>query len=66
MISALSFLLDYENTVEDDDDSDGSSSEDDLATQQPHVLLNRESIYKVGCLFCYACYMSIQMNIWKN
>ncbi|KAH7833813.1 hypothetical protein Vadar_009912 [Vaccinium darrowii] len=46
MISALSFLLDYENTVEDDDDSDGSSSEDDLATQQPHVLLNRESIYK--------------------
>ncbi|KAE9454689.1 hypothetical protein C3L33_13423, partial [Rhododendron williamsianum] len=45
MISALSFLLDYENIVEDED-SDGSSSEDDLATQQPHVLLNRESIYK--------------------
>ncbi|KAF7124102.1 hypothetical protein RHSIM_Rhsim12G0038300 [Rhododendron simsii] len=45
MIAALSFLLDYENIVEDED-SDGSSSEDDLATQQPHVLLNRESIYK--------------------
>lgn len=50
MIAALSFLLDYENIVEDDEDNDGSSSEDDLATQQPHVLLNRESIYKVCCL----------------
>ncbi|KAL6969349.1 hypothetical protein U1Q18_029065 [Sarracenia purpurea var. burkii] len=49
MIAALSFLLDYENVKEEDaDDSDGSSSEDDMATQQPQVLLSRESIYKAN------------------
>ena len=48
MIATLSFLLDYEN-IEEDYDSDGSSSEDDLATQEPQVLLSREAIYKVCC-----------------
>ncbi|XAR48128.1 hypothetical protein NMG60_11030845 [Bertholletia excelsa] len=47
MISALLFLLDYEKIEDgDDSDSDGSSSEDDLANQQPQVLLSREAIYK--------------------
>ena len=52
MIAALSFLLDYENIEEEeDDDSDGSSSDDDLATQQPRVLLSKEAVYKVCCLY---------------
>ncbi|XP_059657788.1 uncharacterized protein LOC132304225 [Cornus florida] len=49
MIAALSFLLDCEKIDDDDDDdSDGSSSDDDLTTQQPHVIINREAIYKAN------------------
>ncbi|KAI3467628.1 hypothetical protein Pfo_024291 [Paulownia fortunei] len=47
MIAALSFLLDFEK-IEDDDDSDDSGSEDDPATQQPHIVLNKEAIYKAN------------------
>ncbi|KAL3649829.1 hypothetical protein CASFOL_006232 [Castilleja foliolosa] len=47
MIAALQFLLDYEK-IEGDDDSDDSGSEDEAATQQPHVVLNKEAIYKAN------------------
>lgn len=49
MIAALSFLIDYEK-IEGDDDSDDSDSEDDQSAQQPMVVVNKEAIYKVGCL----------------
>ncbi|GAV59789.1 SDA1 domain-containing protein/NUC130_3NT domain-containing protein [Cephalotus follicularis] len=49
MIAAISFLLDYEKIEDDDDDdSDVSSSEDDSTTHKPHVIINRESIYKAN------------------
>ncbi|GFQ02718.1 protein sda1 homolog [Phtheirospermum japonicum] len=47
LIAALSFLLDYEK-IEGDDDSDDSGNEDEEATQQPHVVLNKEAIYKAN------------------
>ncbi|KAL1535749.1 protein SDA1 [Salvia divinorum] len=46
MISALSFLLDFEKI--EDDDSDDSDSEDDQATPQPQVVLNKEAMYKAN------------------
>lgn len=45
MISALSFLLGYEQ-IEEEDDCEASSSEDDTTSQQP-ITLSREAIYKV-------------------
>ncbi|KAL9246254.1 hypothetical protein vseg_019812 [Gypsophila vaccaria] len=45
MIAALSFLLDYEK-IQDDDDSDESSDDEEDPTQQPHVVLSREDVYK--------------------
>ena len=45
MIAAISFLLGYEN-AEYEDDSDDSSS-DDEASQNPHVILSKEDVYKV-------------------
>lgn len=47
MIAALSFLLDYENI--EGDDSDDLGSEDELATQQPQIVVSKEAMYKVGC-----------------
>ena len=49
MIAALSFLLDYENI--EDDDSDDSDTEDELATQQPQIVLSKEAVYKVSWTF---------------
>uniref|UniRef100_A0A804HTC1 Protein SDA1 n=1 Tax=Musa acuminata subsp. malaccensis TaxID=214687 RepID=A0A804HTC1_MUSAM len=46
MISALSFLLGYEQ-IEEEDDSEASSSEDDTTSQQP-ITLSREAIYKAN------------------
>ncbi|XP_047963855.1 protein SDA1 homolog [Salvia hispanica] len=46
MISALSFLLDFEKI--EDGDSDDSDSEDDQATPQPQVVLNKEAMYKAN------------------
>ncbi|KAL8502282.1 hypothetical protein ACS0TY_021422 [Phlomoides rotata] len=46
MIAGLSFLLGFEKI--EDDDTDDSGSEDDDATQQPHVVVNKEALYKVG------------------
>ncbi|KAF8017601.1 hypothetical protein BT93_H2708 [Corymbia citriodora subsp. variegata] len=45
MIAALSFLLDYEK-IEDDSDSDASSSDDEVSHQSPHVVINKEAVYK--------------------
>ncbi|OMO81536.1 hypothetical protein COLO4_23531 [Corchorus olitorius] len=45
MIAALSFLLDFEKIENDDEDSDASSSEDEM-TQSPHVVINKETVYK--------------------
>lgn len=47
MISALRFLLDYEN-LEDDDDSDASSSDDEDTKKISQVVINREAVYKVN------------------
>ncbi|KAK6160301.1 hypothetical protein DH2020_003682 [Rehmannia glutinosa] len=47
MIAALSFLLDFEK-IEDEDDTDCSGSEDDPTTPQPHIVLNKEAIYKAS------------------
>ncbi|CAA2954768.1 Hypothetical predicted protein [Olea europaea subsp. europaea] len=47
MIATLSFLLDFEK-IENDDDTDDSGSEDDLETLQTQIVVNKESIYKVG------------------
>ncbi|CAL9193319.1 unnamed protein product, partial [Musa hybrid cultivar] len=46
MISALSFLLGYEQ-IEEEDDCEASSSEDDTTSQQP-ITLSREAIYKAN------------------
>ncbi|KAL8477261.1 hypothetical protein ACS0TY_029522 [Phlomoides rotata] len=46
MIVGLSFLLGFEKI--EDDDTDDSGSEDNDATQQPHVVVNKEALYKVG------------------
>lgn len=48
LISALSFVLGYEEAQEGDD-SEGSSSEDDASTPNPIVVLRREDVYKVPC-----------------
>ncbi|XP_039133362.1 protein SDA1 homolog isoform X1 [Dioscorea cayenensis subsp. rotundata] len=45
LISALSFLLGYEQ-VEEEDDSDNSSSEDDTTNQTAQIILSREAVYK--------------------
>lgn len=45
MLSALSFLLGYEQ-IGDADDSDGSSSEDDTTMQKQQAVLSREAVYK--------------------
>lgn len=45
MIAGLSFLLGFEKI--EDDDSDDSGSEDEAA-QEPHVVVNKEALYKVG------------------
>nr|KJB53010.1 hypothetical protein B456_008G288600 [Gossypium raimondii] len=45
MIAVLSFLLDYEKIENDDEDSDDLSSEDEM-TQNPHVVISKETVYK--------------------
>lgn len=45
MISALSFLLQYEQ-FDDYEDSDGSSSEDDSISHKPQIILSRGDVYK--------------------
>ena len=60
MIAALSFLLDYEK-IEDDDDSDASSGEDDPNPQAPHVVINKQAIYNVGCTF----YIEISFQLYR-
>ena len=45
MITAISFLLGYENAPQEDD-SDASSSEDE-ADQNPQILLSKQDVYKV-------------------
>ncbi|XP_010248735.1 PREDICTED: protein SDA1 homolog isoform X2 [Nelumbo nucifera] len=45
MIAALSFLLGYEK-IEEADDSEDSNSEDDMASENPQVILSREAVYK--------------------
>ncbi|KAJ0984454.1 hypothetical protein J5N97_002810 [Dioscorea zingiberensis] len=45
MISALSFLLGYDQ-VEEEDDSDDSDGEDDTTNQNAQILLSREAVYK--------------------
>lgn len=47
MIPALSFLLGYEQNVEDDVDDD-SSSDEDMITRKPQVVLSREAVYKAN------------------
>lgn len=47
MIPALSFLLGYEQNVEDDADDD-SSSDEDMITRKPQVVLSREAVYKAN------------------
>lgn len=48
MVSSLRFLLDYEN-IEDDDDSDASDNDDDEDSKpEPHVVINREAVYKAN------------------
>lgn len=47
MIPALSFLLGYEQNVEDDVDED-SSSDEDMITKKPQVVLSREAVYKAN------------------
>ena len=47
MISALSFLLGYEQVEEEENDSDDSSSEDDTTNQTSQIILSREAVYKV-------------------
>ncbi|KZV14604.1 hypothetical protein F511_42274 [Dorcoceras hygrometricum] len=47
MTAALSFLLDFEK-IEDGDDSDDSGSEDEATTQQPQIMLNKETVYKAS------------------
>ncbi|KAL1223936.1 hypothetical protein V5N11_012852 [Cardamine amara subsp. amara] len=47
MISALRFLLDYEN-LDDDDDSDASSSDDEDSKKISQVVINREAVYKAN------------------
>ncbi|CAA7390889.1 unnamed protein product [Spirodela intermedia] len=47
LVSALSFVLGYEE-VQEGDDSDGSSSEDDMPTPHPIVVLRREDVYKAN------------------
>ncbi|KAH7672155.1 protein SDA1 protein [Dioscorea alata] len=46
LISALSFLLGYEQVEEEEDDSDDSSSEDDTTNQTAQIILSREAVYK--------------------
>ncbi|KAM0932771.1 putative SDA1 domain-containing protein [Dioscorea sansibarensis] len=46
MISALSFLLGYEQVEEEENDSDDSSSEDDTTNQTSQIILSREAVYK--------------------
>ncbi|GLJ17992.1 hypothetical protein SUGI_0317040 [Cryptomeria japonica] len=45
MIAALSFILGYEQNVEDNEDED-SSGDEDIAKQKPQVILSREAVYK--------------------
>ena len=61
MISALSFLLDFEKI--EDGDSDDSDSEDDQATPQPQVVLNKEAMYKVCFILLTRCGLLLQMII---
>lgn len=46
MIAVLSFLLDYEKIENDDEDSDDLISEDEM-TQNPQVVISKETVYKV-------------------
>jgi protein SDA1 len=46
MISALRFLLDYEN-IDDDDDSDAESDDDEESKKIDQVVINRQAVYKV-------------------
>ncbi|CAA7039251.1 unnamed protein product [Microthlaspi erraticum] len=45
MVSALRFLLDYEN-LDDEDDSDASDSDDEDSKHAMQVAVNREAVYK--------------------
>lgn len=51
MISALRFLLDYEN-IDDDDDSD-AESDDDETKKISQIVINRQAVYKVKQYFIY-------------
>lgn len=45
MVAALSFILGYEQNVEDNEDEDLSGDED-IAKQKPQAILSREAVYK--------------------
>ncbi|VYS45925.1 unnamed protein product [Arabidopsis thaliana] len=47
MISALRFLLDYEN-IDDDDDSDAESDDDEESKKIDQVVINRQAVYKAN------------------
>ncbi|XP_010476307.1 PREDICTED: protein SDA1 homolog [Camelina sativa] len=47
MISALRFLLDYEN-IDDDDDSDAESDDDEDTKKISQVVINRQAVYKAN------------------
>ncbi|KAG7591498.1 Armadillo-type fold [Arabidopsis thaliana x Arabidopsis arenosa] len=47
MISALRFLLDYEN-IDDDDDSDAESDDDEDNKKIDQVVINRQAVYKAN------------------
>lgn len=57
MISALRFLLDYEN-LDDEDDSDASGSDDEDSKHATQVVVNREAVYKVNNIM-YKCYQRV-------
>lgn len=59
MVSSLRFLLDYEN-IEDEDDSDASDNDDDEDSKpEPHVVINREAVYKVHNIIIHEFYQRL-------
>ncbi|KAL6523150.1 hypothetical protein OROHE_016445 [Orobanche hederae] len=54
MVTAMSFLLDFEKIKDDDDDDDGDDDGDDSdsqaeqATPQPQIVLNKEAMQKAS------------------
>lgn len=64
MIAGLSFLLGFEKI--EDDDSDDSGSEDEAA-QEPHVVVNKEALYKVGLSYYseFFFFLYLYYYIWS-